>query len=574
MDACLDGNCESGDCKNSVSRCDGSSGSSGDGGSSSDGPTTPRPTPLPPSPSSNLYVQPNLAAPALPLTVQRTDGLSPQPAASDPFGTPFAAMTVDGNTMINFPANLLPDVLRVFTLSVWLFFPNINGGGSTTAIAAGMPIEIDAEGDLQYRCGSTTLPFGSTTALCIGQWCHVGVSISAAGGATLVVNGNVRVNSDGGSGCPPASAWGPANGGVSFGIWGLVIYQNHAASVDELVNFFETPPPPPPPPPPPSHTTATIVGVCVGVAVFALIVFCLFRELRRYLHVKAASEVALQPLILNNSQPDHWSEAGSPAEGGDGKSPRGSPKMSPGKGIASGFEKIALASDVWVPRMQALVDGTCRRGTLGIGRDQAFNEVKYNKMVVQRVSLIKNGQLWSQYCTERELHAGDDVGEKLKPVTFDYGMHPWMKGMGLRPELNEFYLWHGTKPDIVDKIAGGGFDERVSYFDADRKQIGGLFGAGVYFAEHCSKSDQYCTPEPFAPDGTFYLILARVTMLKFFWTEKGLKNQRRAPDGFDSVVGQLSAKQYREFIVYDRRQTYPEYIVEYKRGYDPSLAPS
>ena len=51
-------------------------------------------------------------------------------------------------------------------------------------------------------------------------------------------------------------------------------------------------------------------------------------------------------------------------------------------------------------------------------------------------------------------------------------------------EINENYLFHGTKHDVVDSILHDGFDFR----------LGGeylLFGKGAYFAECSTKADQY-----------------------------------------------------------------------------------
>ena len=120
---------------------------------------------------------------------------------------------------------------------------------------------------------------------------------------------------------------------------------------------------------------------------------------------------------------------------------------------------------------------------------------------------------------------------------------------------NECYLWHGTKPDVAPLIVHGGFDERVC-------ALQGLFGAGVYFAMNSSKSDQYCTPDP---SGTYTIFLSRVVLGKAHRTATGRAWERRAPPGFDSVIGQTGPVKYRELIVYDRNQTYPEYRLSYKR---------
>jgi len=51
-------------------------------------------------------------------------------------------------------------------------------------------------------------------------------------------------------------------------------------------------------------------------------------------------------------------------------------------------------------------------------------------------------------------------------------------------EINECYLFHGTKSDFVDAIEHKGFDFRISGDSA-------MFGKGVYFAESSTKADQY-----------------------------------------------------------------------------------
>ncbi len=49
-------------------------------------------------------------------------------------------------------------------------------------------------------------------------------------------------------------------------------------------------------------------------------------------------------------------------------------------------------------------------------------------------------------------------------------------------QANERMLFHGSP--FINAIVQKGFDERHAYF-------GGMFGAGIYFAEHSSKSNQY-----------------------------------------------------------------------------------
>ena len=59
--------------------------------------------------------------------------------------------------------------------------------------------------------------------------------------------------------------------------------------------------------------------------------------------------------------------------------------------------------------------------------------------------------------------------------------------MKIKIEINEIYLFHGTKKRNVEAIKTTGFDERVA-------SDSGLFGSGIYFSENSSKSDEYVVP--------------------------------------------------------------------------------
>ena len=137
-------------------------------------------------------------------------------------------------------------------------------------------------------------------------------------------------------------------------------------------------------------------------------------------------------------------------------------------------------------------------------------------------------------------------------------------------DIGEVFLFHGTKADLKDVIAHSGFDERVA-------NLAGLFGAGVYFAENSSKSDEYCTPDK---TGSCFMFLCRVMLGTPFLAEQPMRQLRRPPNLpgsnpsqlCDCVIGVTAAthpgaflQRYREFVVYDRRQAYPELLIEYKR---------
>ena len=93
-----------------------------------------------------------------------------------------------------------------------------------------------------------------------------------------------------------------------------------------------------------------------------------------------------------------------------------------------------------------------------------------------------------------------------------------------------------------------------------------MFGAGIYFAEHSSKSNQYVygigggTGCPVHKDRSCYqchrqLLLCRVTLGKSFLQFSAMK-MAHAPPGHHSVVGRPSAGglTYPEFVVYRGEQ--------------------
>jgi hypothetical protein len=121
-------------------------------------------------------------------------------------------------------------------------------------------------------------------------------------------------------------------------------------------------------------------------------------------------------------------------------------------------------------RIQDVITKSCITSTLGQGRDQRVTQ-KYSKLEVLKVVRIENPVLWKRYClTKDEIKIQGTVGKKIKVASWD----KWMQKSVLDSDVNELYLFHGTKPEYIKLIKSQGFDERVC-------QLDGLFGAGIYF---------------------------------------------------------------------------------------------
>ncbi|XP_071948207.1 poly [ADP-ribose] polymerase tankyrase-1-like [Antedon mediterranea] len=185
--------------------------------------------------------------------------------------------------------------------------------------------------------------------------------------------------------------------------------------------------------------------------------------------------------------------------------------------------------------MQATVREHRDQGHAG-GIFSCYNIIKIHK--------IKNKRLSERYAHRRKEAADENYNQD-----------------------NERMLWHGSP--FINAIINKGFDERHAY-------IGGMFGAGIYFAEDSSKSNQYVygigggTGCPVHKDRSCYichrqLLYCRVTLGKAFLQFSAMK-MAHAPPGHHSVIGRPSSGglNYAEYVIYRGEQAYPEYLITYQ----------
>jgi hypothetical protein len=234
---------------------------------------------------------------------------------------------------------------------------------------------------------------------------------------------------------------------------------------------------------------------------------------------------------------------------------------------------------VWRSRMQGLMASTCESELIGKGRDAPG--LTHTGFEVAKVTRIENSMLWRKFVARRDEVTAGAPGAP----THHHGrtlVKTWKKWMKTDLEQhtpsNEVFHFHGTSPEIVNIIASNGFEERVC-------SLRGLFGAGIYLAENSSKSDEYCTP---SDSGSYFMFLVRATLGTPHLALSPMNNLRRPPcregghtdlDGqpcahprADSVLAPTKSthpnahlQKYREFVIYDRAQCYPEFLIEYKR---------
>ena len=112
---------------------------------------------------------------------------------------------------------------------------------------------------------------------------------------------------------------------------------------------------------------------------------------------------------------------------------------------------------------------------------------------IDRVERIENHNLWGNYQRYRHVISKRlGSGRTEQPLAERAAVAPVLQSEGdgeqegdelqsrvLCRQTNELYLWHGTKPEVVDTLAQHGLDPRKS-------GMGGLYGAGTYFADASS----------------------------------------------------------------------------------------
>ena len=128
----------------------------------------------------------------------------------------------------------------------------------------------------------------------------------------------------------------------------------------------------------------------------------------------------------------------------------------------------------------------------------------------------------------------------------------------LTSSVNEVYLFHGTSIEAAKGIAETGF--RI---DLAGSKAGKAFGAGAYFAERSTKSDEYTTPHAhtlgIVSETHYAMILCRVCLGEVYRIEDfdtAAERHVLGSDTYNSLLGDREAARdtFREFIVYDEDQ--------------------
>jgi len=220
--------------------------------------------------------------------------------------------------------------------------------------------------------------------------------------------------------------------------------------------------------------------------------------------------------------------------------------------------------------IQRLVDKTWKNITT---RDRGYGKVPL-KLEIVHVQQNHNLKLWTNYCRAREsirkrmLQQGGGVMTKTSEI-LQHDVDGELLGTN-ESDVNEALLFHGTKPSACENICKSDFMINMAGSAA-----GSLYGPGIYFGENSSKSDEYASDDNSGIyAGLFAMLLCRVTCGKPLINEQVnpdttaiMQACKGAAPSHHSVIGDREKARgtYREFIVFNADQAYPEYVIIYKR---------
>jgi len=247
----------------------------------------------------------------------------------------------------------------------------------------------------------------------------------------------------------------------------------------------------------------------------------------------------------------------------------------------SEFNQLLPVGAEMLLRLQRLVDLTYSDVTT---RDRARHSGSWmvpRNYVVASAVRNENSKMWRKYMVKKaELQdernkesmltmQNPEAAAKLEPyevISDVLTTKAWVASDadGLESNINEWYLWHGTSNTAAITICHTDFKMRLA-----GTATGTLYGRGTYLAESITKADEYAKEQ----DGSFTVLLCRVLGGRVRYCgdrepDPAALTKDCVEGDYDCVVGDRRkvSGTYREFVIFDAENVYPEYLLSYKRG--------
>jgi hypothetical protein len=236
--------------------------------------------------------------------------------------------------------------------------------------------------------------------------------------------------------------------------------------------------------------------------------------------------------------------------------------------ITNLYGTISLG-DEDVDRIQKLFDASF---VAKYTRDRKGGQVP-KRLAVQKAMRVQNAQNWAEYINRTaeirtELDAmrkrGGQIMDKVDRLKTAIPEFTTDRSFQLDASTNDAWLFHGT-------TAGEAIAQSDFRIDLSGTNAGTLYGRGVYLAESCAKSDEYSNEDA---QGCRQIVICRTVLGSILYSDDIAPNpyelERKCMSGeYHCVLGDREKTRgtFREFIVFDEDQVYPEFVVWYKREY-------
>mmetsp|Transcript_2037 Transcript_2037/g.5968 ORF Transcript_2037/g.5968 Transcript_2037/m.5968 type:complete len:640 (-) Transcript_2037:39-1958(-) len=246
------------------------------------------------------------------------------------------------------------------------------------------------------------------------------------------------------------------------------------------------------------------------------------------------------------------------------------------------WKNQTLAGDTWewvdcdqefVKGVQMAMDASYRPTWT---RDRGKGEKVPKGFEVVRVRRNENCKAWRKYAMKRTRiiqkvvdKEGLDAADQFVMMdvkTGNCGVLTFLDDEPLDASCNEWYLWHGTSEAGASGICKDDFKQSKA-----GTATGTLYGPGTYFAESCTKADEYAKPTQHDPE-VFTMLLCRIVAGRVKYTDEDTPDTEKLVESvlhgpYDLVLGDREKCRgtYKEFVVFAGDQAYPEFVVEYRR---------
>jgi len=230
--------------------------------------------------------------------------------------------------------------------------------------------------------------------------------------------------------------------------------------------------------------------------------------------------------------------------------------------------------DEMLQQLQRMLDASVKKTWT---RDRGKGNKVPDGYRVKKAVRNENSKVWRKYAMQRSMISNEihnnpaGFKEYTAKTTVDWSALDQMEEAPLEKSINEWYLWHGTSPEGAEAICKIDFKQRLA-----GTATGTLYGPGTYFAESCTKADEYSKISSEGEyEDLFCMLLCRIVGGKVLYTDEAEPDAEELLNKvlhgeYDSILGdrEKCRNTFKEFVIFSADQAYAEYVLFYERVFD------